>query len=783
MNYALGFRQNYAADTYSWFSVIADRDSTVIELTPSNPTLGGRPANVPFTVTLNRGEVYQVLGRINTGSNGFDMTGSKAKSMPNSQGKCLPFAFFSGSSRTSIYCAGQNTTGNGDNIIQQNFPSQAWGKRYLTAPTSNTSSASSFITNIYRVMVKDPTTVVTRNGVVLAGLVNNLYYEFDSNTADYIVSDKPVMVAQYMPSSGSNCPNSAGNGDPEMIYISPLEQGIKNVRFYRNVRQAITLNTITLIVPTAGVASLLIDGSNTFDHTYAHPNLLGYSVVIKRWTAAAAQSRVICDSAFTAVTYGQGSVESYGYNAGTLVKNLNAISSISNVLGSGASPYTCRGTPFRFNMQLSVKPSQITWYFSQIANLVPNTDVIQNNPVPTDSTIINGVKFYNYTVAQDYVYNGVGTFIVPVNIVHPSIESCNNSLDLTISVTVLPKPVTDFTYNFSGCIGDVVQFNGTSITNNGVPVNQWNWNFGDATNGVGQNPTKLYSTAGTYNVQLRAIGSDGCLGDTTKPIVINPRPTVAVSPDSISTCIGSNATFTIQNPVTDTTYNWYNAATGGTLLGTGTSFTLNNVQANTVVYAEALRNGCISVTRARAIVTVLPLLTPPVAVVDSVGVNFITFRWNAVPNAVSYDVSINNGVTWQVPSTGPTGLRHRVTGLSPLQSVTLIVRANGGCQSTISQPVTGRTWTDQIYFPNSFTPNGDGRNDIWLVYGYIIKDLRIMIFNQWGEKIFESRNQSKGWDGLYKGKKQPVGVYMYVGELILNDGSKKTYKGSINLIQ
>jgi trimeric autotransporter adhesin len=781
--FATGFRQNYAANTYAWFNLISDRDSTKIEITPANPTLAGRPANVPFTITLMKGEVYQVLGAINSGSNGFDLTGSRVKSVPNNAGNCYPFAMFSGSSRTAIYCSGQNTAGNGDNIIQQNFPSQAWGKKYLTAPTSNSSAANSLHTNIFRVVVRDAATVVRRNGTVLTGIVNNRFYEFDSNTADYIDADQPVMVSQYMASSGSNCANSAGNGDPEMFYLSPIEQAIKRVVLFRNTQQNITLNYLTLIIPTAGVTSLTIDGSNTFDYTYVHPNLAGYTVVVKRWTAAQAQARVQSDSAFTAITYGEGSVESYGYNAGTLVKNLNAITSISNVFGSGAVPYTCAKTPFRFFMYVTVKPTVIEWKFSQVPNLTPNADVVQNNPTPLDSIFVNGRWLYRYTVAQDYTFSTPGTYYVPIFITHPTIEACNSRQEITLKVDVKPAAISDFSVTFSGCLGDVAQFNGSYTSPAGSSPSQWQWNFGDATTATIQNPTKTYGAAGTYNVSLRAIGADGCIGDTVKPVIVNPRPVVNVVPDTLTVCLNGNATWTVQNPVQGATYNWYTAPTGGTLVGTGTSFTAINVTTTAVYYVEGVVNGCASVIRKRVTVGVLPLLTPPVVVVDSVGVNAIKYRWNPVPNATSYEVSTNNGTTWQTPSSGPTGTTHTVIGLVPLQTVTLIVKALGGCRDTISVPVSARTLTDQIYIPNAFSPNGDGLNDVLKVYGYIIRDLRFTVFNQWGEKIFESRNQAVGWDGLFKGKPQPSGVYIYLCDLTLKDGTKMQKKGSINLVR
>ena len=106
-----------------------------------------------------------------------------------------------------------------------------------------------------------------------------------------------------------------------------------------------------------------------------------------------------------------------------------------------------------------------------------------------------------------------------------------------------------------------------------------------------------------------------------------------------------------------------------------------------------------------------------------------------------------------------------------------------GCEDMISDPVSGTTVPDGIFIPNAFTPNGDGLNDVLKVYSYLIKDMHFMVFNQWGEKIFESRNQSVAWDGTYRGKVQPSGVYMYVCRMTLKDGQVVTKKGAINLVR
>jgi hypothetical protein len=185
--YALMSRQSYGSNdnTYSWFYVVADNDNTMVEIIPSTPTLNGRPAGVPFVITLNKGDVYQVLGAIKSSAEGYDLSGSKIRSISNANGKCYPVGVFSGNSRTTLSCDGSFGS-SGDNNIQQNFPSQAWGQHYLTAPTSNSEDATLLGTNIYRVMVKDTSTAVFLNGARLRGLINSRYYQYESGTADYV---------------------------------------------------------------------------------------------------------------------------------------------------------------------------------------------------------------------------------------------------------------------------------------------------------------------------------------------------------------------------------------------------------------------------------------------------------------------------------------------------------------------------------------------------------------------------------------------------------------------
>lgn len=66
-----------------------------------------------------------------------------------------------------------------------------------------------------------------------------------------------------------------------------------------------------------------------------------------------------------------------------------------------------------------------------------------------------------------------------------------------------------------------------------------------------------------------------------------------------------------------------------------------------------------------------------------------------------------------------------------------------------------------LYIPNAFTPNEDGLNDSFGALGYGVKDYHLVIYNRWGQLIFESDRQDYQWDGTYHGYKAPIGSYVY----------------------
>jgi gliding motility-associated-like protein len=89
-----------------------------------------------------------------------------------------------------------------------------------------------------------------------------------------------------------------------------------------------------------------------------------------------------------------------------------------------------------------------------------------------------------------------------------------------------------------------------------------------------------------------------------------------------------------------------------------------------------------------------------------------------------------------------------------------------------------------LYIPNAFSPNGDGNNDLFEVYGRELKTVHMEVFNRWGEKVYDSMgNPYAAWDGKYRGELQPPSVYVFSVEVEYLNTKKDRRSGSVTLIR
>jgi gliding motility-associated-like protein len=320
----------------------------------------------------------------------------------------------------------------------------------------------------------------------------------------------------------------------------------------------------------------------------------------------------------------------------------------------------------------------------------------------------------------------------------------------------------------------------------------YNW-YSNATDEVPLNTglsfiTPAIATGATYYAEAVNVG--GCASDTRTAVNVNTIALPQIAVNGTAICPGTTATLTVSSSDSDNTILWYTSASATTPVYTGNSFTTPNLNSSTSYYVGAVNaSNCSIATRVKVNVTMLQQLDAPVVSVDATTNSSIAFKWNAVTGAKAYQVSIDNGQTYSQPSSGANGLSHTVSGLHFNEQVTILVQALGAssCQlSGSSTAVTGNAISpngSQIYVANAFTPNGDGNNDIVYVHGEGIKSIAFYVYDQWGELIFTSTDKNKGWDGYYKGTREPVGVYVYYVKAVTNSGLQLNKKGTITLLR
>ncbi|MFM2358163.1 MAG: hypothetical protein RLY16_155 [Bacteroidota bacterium] len=514
--YSINYKQisNENFSNSFFFVVAADTGVTTVEITPSAATQN-RPANVPFQITMNQGEIYNVMGELTGGSNGnftgADLTGSRIRSVSANGVGCKRIAVFSGSGKIKISCSNSNSS---DNLIAQAFPKTAWGKRFLTVPTQNMPN------NYFRIAVADPSTIVRVNGTPITGLISNFYYDLPiTNQPQLIEADQQIMVAQYI-TTASTCGNTQiSNGDPDMIYLSPTEQTIDQVLLNSTSNFAISQHWINVVIKTAAVPSFQITGAIGTPSFQLHPQDPAFSYA--QISVNAGTHTLSADSGFNAVAYGYGSAESYAYNAGTNLRDLYNFITPYNPLNISGQNTACACTPFYFTITYPFQPTSLFWDFKGFQT--PNVTV--NNPVADSVYQINGRQVWRYKLPTPYSYCPAGNYPISITAGTAGTDGCGNFQVKDDTLFVKNTPVPEFSFTSSGCINDLIQFNDNTQYEAGTFSYKWFWDFGDGTTSTDQAPTHSYTLPGTYTVKFSMVTNIGCISsEASNTITVTNKP-------------------------------------------------------------------------------------------------------------------------------------------------------------------------------------------------------------------------------------------------------------------
>lgn len=513
-------------DVKPGITITAAYDNTKIEIVPARTTAPTHPAGQPYVITMNKNEAFQVRLPGEGGGVVKEVTGSTVRSIPNESGITYPVSV-TVNALSCVLKAGDYEGGSADFELEQENATCRWGKKYITAPFFNADQdlpTEQTMYTLYRIMVRNPATVVKRNGVAMTGLVNNRYYEYVTDKADYIEADEPVMMVQCMLTPKDAKYPIDYNGDGEMIMLSPMEDTGRRADFYIPPDEDIDYNYVTVIVPDGGLPSLRIDGSNSFTYTYPHPQKPGYTVVLKRWDIP--QDRycnVLCDTFFTGMVYALPkrkalAAQSIGFN----INPSTYTEGDAMITGKGSDGlmqnFRCVNDSFRLVIKTEYIPQKIEWMLKGYPGLFPNNDnVVVNNPVPDSTVMRDGHTYRYFSLPMYHVFQKPGVYAIPVTVTSSMAPYCGNTQTYITEITALTSPVADFTYTATACLPFTVKLNAAQVPGDTSVITAWNWNLGDKVQATAA-AENIYTTEGDKSITLRVTARNGCGDDTVKVI-------------------------------------------------------------------------------------------------------------------------------------------------------------------------------------------------------------------------------------------------------------------------
>jgi hypothetical protein len=287
----------------SEFLIVATEDETIITITVASSTEGGLPQGAEININLNRGEAYQVQARNSSG----DVTGSHIIADKN-------IAVFGGNSWTEV----PNGCSARDNLLEQMYPVDTWGKQFVSVPNRDVSF------DVYRILASEnnTTVTVTNSSSTSYNLDAGEFVEYQESEASYIIGSKPILVAQY--NAGFQC---TGNsiGDPSMMLLNTIEQTRDTVTLYNSSFQNIVRNFINVIMYTSDVPFITMDGASIA--SYANVEVLQSNPqfsYVRALVGAGAHTIISQGCGVIASAYGYGEAESYSYSGGASFAKINA---------------------------------------------------------------------------------------------------------------------------------------------------------------------------------------------------------------------------------------------------------------------------------------------------------------------------------------------------------------------------------------------------------------------------------------------------------------------------
>lgn len=371
-----------------------------------------------------------------------------------------------------------------------------------------------------------------------------------------------------------------------------------------------------------------------------------------------------------------------------------------------------------------------------------------------------------------------GKMILNKNLINA--DNCKDSIDITVNV--FPGITADFMFDYDTCVAGEVDFTDLSFSESG-PVQIWNWALEDDNITI-QNHQYLFSTPGNKDVRLVVTDLDGCNDTIQKTVSYFPVPgLIIVEPDNFVGCRPGEIFFENLSQPIDETYNiTWNFGDGQFSNEISPRHIYDNVGLYTVELEIVSPIGCRTGQTFRDWITILDK--------PEAGFSFTPDEPTIFNNTVTFidESSAAAGWLWEFGESGISLLQNPTFTFrdSGMVEVRQIVRHISGCTDT-AIVVIDISPIVLVFFPNAFTPNGDGLNDTFFPKGYFsnIDAYELSVWNRWGEKIFSTQNAETGWNGNVdnEGVVCPSGVYIFKAKYITARGELVEKEGQVTLIR
>jgi gliding motility-associated-like protein len=404
-----------------------------------------------------------------------------------------------------------------------------------------------------------------------------------------------------------------------------------------------------------------------------------------------------------------------------------------------ASPVIyCQGRP---STPLTANGSNLTWYTSQTGGTGSST-------APQPNTSQTGTT--SYYVSQ--TVNGC--------------ESDRVEIQVTVYATPAPPTVIANVEYCEGATAATLIAGGTNL--------QW-YESQSSTNGSANAPTPITSPSGTYNYYVTQT-ENGCESDKAQTtVLIKPIPTIPTANNNGPGCIGLSINFTTPN-VSNAIFTW-TGPNGYSSNSQNPVLEITNENQFGEYNVTVTVNGCSSQSGSTTLVK------------DPVDANF-----TANPTEGFYPLTVDffntssnaSGYVWQIgndTSYTSDNANHTFNVEGEYNVILYAYSSSSSCYDSamITIKVIGESVLD---VPNVFTPNGDGKNDLFKPKAININTLNALVFNRWGKKVYEWEGVDNGWDGKnFAGKDCSDGTYFYLLKAEGADGQMYDMKGSVTLVR